>query len=95
MRDRMGELASGVRLVRDELQNALGRAGVESYEPLGEPFDPEWHEAVLTQPVPGHDDGKIVDVLAKGYRLDGQVLRPAQVAVGKNQTDRPQADDRV
>jgi molecular chaperone GrpE len=81
--DSVGELASGVQLVYDELVTALERAGVESYEPLGEQFDPEWHEAMMTQPVSPADDGKVLDVLEKGYRLDGQVLRPARVAVGK------------
>ncbi len=76
-------LANGVRLVYEDLAGALERAGVEGYEPSGEVFDPEHHEAVLTQPVPANEDGRIIDVHEKGYRLDGQVLRPARVTVGK------------
>jgi molecular chaperone GrpE len=72
-------LADGVRLVRDELVAVLARAGVESYEPAGEAFDPDWHEAMLTRP---GEAGLVVEVLEKGYRLDGQVLRPARVVVG-------------
>jgi molecular chaperone GrpE len=72
-------LADGVRLVRDELVAVLARAGVESYEPEGEAFDPDWHEAMLTRP---GEAGQVLEVLEKGYRLNGQVLRPARVVVG-------------
>ena len=72
-------LADGVRLVRDELVAVLARAGVESYSPAGEAFDPDWHEAMLTR----HGEaGQVLEVLEKGYRLNGQVLRPARVVVG-------------
>jgi len=72
-------LADGVRLVRDELVAVLARAGVESYSPAGEAFDPDWHEAMLTRP---GEAGQVLEVLEKGYRLNGQVLRPARVVVG-------------
>jgi molecular chaperone GrpE len=72
-------LAQGVRLVHEELVGVLRRAGVESYSPEGESFDPEWHEAMLTRP---GDAGRVLEVLEKGYRLDGQVIRPARVVVG-------------
>ena len=72
-------LAQGVRLVRDELEGVLSRAGIESYSPAGEAFDPDWHEAMLTRP---GEAGKVLEVLEKGYRLDGQLLRPARVVVG-------------
>ncbi len=73
-------LAQGVQLVRRELADVLARAGVESYSPDGEQFDPDWHEAMLTRP---GDEGQVLEVLEKGYRLNGQVLRPARVVVGK------------
>jgi molecular chaperone GrpE len=77
------ELVTGVRLVYDELIAALKRAGVESYVPEGERFDPELHEAMLTQPVERQRDGEVVKVMEKGYRLGDQILRPARVVVGK------------
>jgi molecular chaperone GrpE len=76
-------LADGVRLVREELASILRRSGVESYEPAGERFDPHWHEAMMTRPARSEDAGKVLEVLEKGYRLDGQVLRPARVVVGE------------
>jgi molecular chaperone GrpE len=81
------KLAEGVRLVHEELKAVLERSGIESYEPSGERFDPDWHEAVMTRPASGDEAGAVLEVLEKGYRLDGQVLRPARVVVGQEQTD--------
>jgi molecular chaperone GrpE len=78
------EVVEGVRLVRDELAGVLERNGIESYEPQGEPFDPHLHEAMMTRPSETGDEGKVLEVLEKGYRLDGQILRPARVVVGQS-----------
>ena len=72
-------LAEGVKLVYEELAGVLRGAGIESYSPAGEAFDPDWHEAMMTRP---GEEGLVLEVLEKGYRLDGQVLRPARVIVG-------------
>jgi molecular chaperone GrpE len=72
-------LAQGVKLVYEELAGVLRGAGIESYEPMGEAFDPDWHEAMMTRP---GEEGQVLEVLEKGYRLNGQVLRPARVIVG-------------
>jgi molecular chaperone GrpE len=72
-------IAEGVRLVYEELSGVLANAGISSFEPTGEQFDPDQHEAMLTRP---GNEGKILEVFQKGYRLNGQVLRPARVVVG-------------
>jgi molecular chaperone GrpE len=72
-------LAHGVKLVYEELAGVLRGAGIESYSPEGEAFDPDWHEAMMTRP---GEEGQVLEVLEKGYRLNGQVLRPARVVVG-------------
>jgi molecular chaperone GrpE len=78
------EVARGVELVHSELRATLARAGVESYDPTGERFDPAVHEAISTRPAAdGSDPGVIVETLERGYRLDGQVLRPARVVVSE------------
>ena len=77
----IGPLTDGVRLVHRELTEALARAGVESFDPTGEKFDPNSSEALSTQPGNGADPGTVLEVLTRGYRLDGQVLRPARVVV--------------
>jgi molecular chaperone GrpE len=74
-------LAEGVRLVHSELVAVLQRNGIEPFDPTGEPFDPEVHEALSTQPADGADPGMVVDVMEKGYKLNGAVLRPARVVV--------------
>ena len=76
-------LLQGVRLVRTELKAALARAGIESFCPLGERFDPSLHEAVATaaQPPGGAPSGTVVEVYQDGYRLGEGILRPARVVV--------------
>jgi len=81
--DQDDPLLQGVRLVRSELAAALARAGIESFSPAGEPFDPEVHEAVATaaQAPGGKPSGTVVEVYQPGYRLGASILRPARVVV--------------
>jgi molecular chaperone GrpE len=75
-------LLNGVRLVHSELMAALARVGIESFAPLGEPFDPNMQEAVAQQPVAGAQSGTVAEVYQNGYRhQSGTVLRPARVLV--------------
>ncbi len=76
-------LARGVALVLEELRGKLERAGVEAFDPTGEPFDPKFHEALSTQPAEGTGSGVVLETVEKGYRLNGQVLRPARVVVSQ------------
>jgi molecular chaperone GrpE len=76
-------LARGVALVYRELNDALRNAGVEAYDPSGERFDPSLHEAVSTTASEGGESGTVLETVAKGYRLDGQVLRAARVVVSE------------
>jgi molecular chaperone GrpE len=74
-------LADGVRLVHSELVAVLARSGVEPFDPRGEKFDPELHEALSMRSEEGAEPGTVLDVVEKGYRLNGAVLRPARVVV--------------
>jgi molecular chaperone GrpE len=74
-------LADGVRLVHSELVSVLARNGVEAFDPRGERFDPELHEALSVRAEDGAEQGTVLDVVEKGYRLNGAVLRPARVVV--------------
>ena len=76
-------LVQGVGFVLKELRDKLGNAGVEAFDPTGEKFNPELHEALSAQPAEGTDSGVILETVEKGYRLNGQVLRPARVVVSK------------
>lgn len=74
-------LLEGVRLVRNELHGALTRVGIESFSPHGERFDPAEHEAMAQQPVDGAQSGHVAEVYQPGYRMAGEVIRPARVLV--------------
>jgi molecular chaperone GrpE len=72
-------LAEGVRLVHSELIAVLERNGVQQYDPAGEKFDPAEHEALSVRN--DGEPGVVLDVVEKGYRTNGAVLRPARVVV--------------
>ena len=72
-------LAEGVRLVHAELIAVLERNGVEQFDPAGEKFDPSEHEALSVRDE--GESGLVLDVVEKGYRTNGTVLRPARVVV--------------
>ena len=76
-----GALEQGILLTHRELRSALEAAGVEAVDPLGEKFDPEWHEAISTSADGAGKPGSVVDVLQKGYRIGEQLIRPARVVV--------------
>jgi molecular chaperone GrpE len=72
-------LAEGVRLVHSELIAVLERNGVEQFDPAGDKFDPSEHEALSVRE--DGEPGLVLDVVEKGYRANGTVLRPARVVV--------------
>jgi len=75
-------LVEGVELTLRELLNILQRHGVERIAPaVGDVFDPHLHEAMFEAPVPNVRPGQIIQVMAEGFRLHEQLLRPAQVGV--------------
>jgi molecular chaperone GrpE len=80
-RDDEQHLAEGVRLVHSELIAVLERNGVEQFDPRGERFDPGEHEALSMRSEDGAESGTVLDVVEKGYRANGSVLRPARVVV--------------
>jgi molecular chaperone GrpE len=73
------ELEEGVRLVHRQLASVLEREGLAEIETNGK-FDPHVHEALLSQPSDA-EEGSVIEVLQKGYRLGDRVLRPARVAI--------------
>jgi molecular chaperone GrpE len=77
------KLEEGVRLVYRELVEALAREGLVEVETDGQ-FDPHVHEALVSQPSE-REDGSVIEVLQKGYRLGDRVLRPARVVVSQGE----------
>jgi molecular chaperone GrpE len=79
--DGEGSFIAGIKHVHSDVLGALQRAGIERYSPEGEPFDPQYHEAVAQQPIEGAEPGTVVEVYQRGYRIGESVLRPARVLV--------------
>ncbi len=77
------DVLKGFALVRDEIVAALTRAGIESFSPEGEPFDPNEHEAMAAHASEDHESGTVMEVYQRGYRLNGAILRPARVVVAE------------
>jgi molecular chaperone GrpE len=80
-------LRQGVELTRRELLALLESHGMMAEDPTGAAFDPQSHQALLHEAVPGFDDGTVVEVFRKGYRFRDRLLRPALVKVAKGDGD--------
>jgi molecular chaperone GrpE len=74
-------ITEGLDMVHKQLLATLAKHGVEPIAALGQPFDPNQHEALVQQPDPDHPEGTVVAELGKGYRIHDRVLRPSKVAV--------------
>jgi molecular chaperone GrpE len=77
------DVIKGFALVRDELLAALGKSGIQAFSPAGEPFDPNEHEAMAQQPAEDAESGTVLEVYQQGFRINGQILRPARVVVAQ------------
>ena len=75
--------AKGMQLIFEQLKTALGNAGLEEIKAMDEEFDPNVHNAVMTETIEDKEDGTVTKVLQKGYRLKDKVVRPSMVAVNK------------
>ena len=77
------------------LNSTMEQFGVTELDPAGEPFDPEFHEAMTMQPSADVEPGSVLAVFQKGYTLNGRLLRPARVVVAQAVTDAGPADDKA
>lgn len=75
------KLREGTELTLKLLTDVMGKFGVEQIDPKGEPFDPEYHQAMTMQPRDDLPPGTVVTVVQKGYLLNGRLVRPAMVIV--------------
>jgi len=76
-------IVEGLRSITSGFQSALTNAGVKSMESVGEPFNPELHEAVDTEVTDGEMDGIVIEEYSRGFRMGDRLLRPARVKVGR------------
>jgi molecular chaperone GrpE len=75
-------LQQGTEMMHSQFFQTLERFGVKPIDPLGEPFNPDLHQAIAMQPAEG-ESNRVIQVLQKGYQLNERVLRPALVIVSQ------------
>ena len=74
---------TGFKMIYDGLMNALEKEGVEVIEAKDKPFDPNMHQALMTEKVEGMESDMVVEELQKGYKLKDRVIRPSYVKVSE------------
>ena len=79
----IASLLEGIELTRKGLMDVLVKYGVESVDPMGEPFDPETAQAMSMVEQPDAEPNSVIGVMQKGYTLNDRLLRPAMVMVAK------------
>jgi molecular chaperone GrpE len=80
----LAQIREGIQLVFSKLRNALQSRGLKEMKSIGEPFNPDFHEAITEIPVQDPSmEGKIVDEVEKGYYLHDKIIRFSKVVVGK------------
>lgn len=74
----------GMMLIKNKMFSILEQRGLKAMDAIGEPFDPEKHEAITEIPAPTEDmKGKVIDQVEKGYFMNDKIIRYAKVVVGK------------
>ncbi|NLY70077.1 MAG: nucleotide exchange factor GrpE [Clostridiales bacterium] len=76
-------MLNGIKLVYKQFKGVLEKNGLEDIKAEGEPFDPNFHHAVMTEKVDSHESGYVIEVFQKGYLLNKKVIRPAMVKVAE------------
>jgi len=76
-------LMEGAQATLRQLHRAFDKAGIKIIDPLGQPFDPQWHEAMAVQESRDQPPNTVLAVIQKGYSLSGRLLRAARVIVSK------------
>ncbi|MFA5164020.1 MAG: nucleotide exchange factor GrpE [Candidatus Omnitrophota bacterium] len=80
-------LLQGIEMVRRDFEDILKENGLKVIDPAGQPFDPEKHEAVEHVEDVVHPENTVLEVMRKGYELNGKVLRPAAVKVSNKKEE--------
>lgn len=80
----ISDLYTGVKMTRDVFEKTLKKHGIEKLDPIGEPFDPNKHEATFELPQPDKEPGSVFHVQQVGFTLNNRVIRPAKVGIVKS-----------
>lgn len=85
----LDNIVKGIQLVFDHMLDALKSQGVSRIDALGQPFDPNLHEAMMRKSEPDKEDNSVLEVYQAGYMMGEQVLRPSKVIVNKIEDEKP------
>ena len=83
LNDELSKFLSGFKMIYCHICNALEKFGVKAIDGYNKPFDPVYHNAIMTEKVEGVEPGMVVEVLQKGYLLKDKVIRTAMVKVSE------------
>ena len=81
--DEVSKFLSGFKMIYCNFVNVLKAVGVVEIDGNNKPFNPTYHEAIMTEKQDGFEPGMVIEVLQKGYILNGKVIRPAMVKVSE------------
>ncbi|MDD5072743.1 MAG: nucleotide exchange factor GrpE [Candidatus Omnitrophica bacterium] len=87
-------LLQGIEMVRHDFEEILKDSGLKTIDPVGQPFDPEKHEAIEHVEDVTHPANTVLEVMRKGYELNGKVLRPAAVKVSNEKEEQKQEENK-
>ncbi len=87
-------LREGSELTIKQFESVFAKFNIEAIDPIGQPFNPELHQAMTTQPSAEVEPNTVLNVFQKGYVLNGRLIRPAMVVVSQQDksSDKPQDD---
>jgi molecular chaperone GrpE len=77
------KFVEGAQATLRMVDKAFERAGIAVLDPAGQSFNPDFHEAIMTQPTAEHPVGSVLTVVQKGFTLNGRLLRPARVVIAR------------
>ncbi|MDN5330997.1 MAG: molecular chaperone GrpE [Tepidanaerobacteraceae bacterium] len=83
LEDKNSAVYDGIKLIYNQIKGILNKYGVQEIEAEGRPFDPQFHEAIMTVESDEHENDTVVEVLRKGYTYHSKVIRPSLVKVAK------------
>ncbi len=92
--EQVASTREGVEMTLNLFMNSLKKFNVEQLDPVGEPFDPQKHEALSMVPAPDAEPNSVVSVVQKGYMLNDRLVRPAMVMVAKAESS-PKIDEQA
>lgn len=92
--ENLNVLVEGIRIIYDQMLDALKAIGVEQINALGQKFDPAMHEAIMQKAEAGQEDDTVLEEFQKGYKLNGRVIRPSRVIINKLQSEQDQQKEK-